>query len=90
MNKDWMPFNQSGTELESSQLCGKKPAPYAQAEVPPSGGVGEEKVQSLCETARFLPFGPFRVRIRVQPGPRPRFTCRIRRKAGRPDASFDS
>jgi len=50
--------------------------------LPASGDFSEADAKSVCDTARFGPFGPFKFRINVKPGRSPRFACRVLRKDG--------
>ena len=56
--------------------------PNAALAMPASSDVSEVDAKSVCATARFGPFGPFRFRISVKPGRSPRFKCRVLRKDG--------
>jgi len=69
----------SGTPLNAETRPEHSNAALA---MPASADLSEVDAKSVCDTARFGPFGPFRFRVSVKPGRSPRFACRVLRKDG--------
>jgi hypothetical protein len=68
------------TELIS--LTPNAPGSEPDGNMPASADLLETNFITRCDTARLGSFGPFRFRINVKPGRKPRFACRVLRKDG--------
>ena len=68
-------------ENSSKPLNAETRPPHANAvlALPASADFSETNVESVCDKARF---GPFGFRINVKPGRSSRLTCRVLRKNG--------